>query len=333
MWKYFSLLIALVVVAPLPVRLGYVVGRVAADISFLLAKGPRDRLSANVRRVLGPSADEDVVKHVTLGVFRNTAWNLYDMITIPRFDSDTIEHKLTIHGWDNFLQALDRGKGVVMASIHMGNMDVAVQVITARSVKLTILNQVLKPPQFYQVNTRLREHHGMSMLPVTYSGLKGAMRRLRKGEVVAIACDRAIQGSGLTIDFLGEETIIPVGAVQLAQRTGAAIVPAFAVRLERDRYAFYFEPPIFVSNGRERNSSIREPLTKIVRLMEQYIRRFPDQWMVFDPVWNLGPGSSTADKDGEGQGNGPGKRLPGKHPRETVGADEHMTTSSTGDAG
>ncbi len=286
MWKYFAFLTALAVVAPLPLRIGYLVARVAADISFLLANCSRAGVASNVRHVLGPEADDGLVKHVTLGVFRTTARNLFDLIALPRFDLAAMESRVDIHGWHHLEEALARGKGVVLASIHLGNTDMAVQVVRARSAKMTILSEVVQPLELDRLSRRLRECNGISLLPVTYSGLKEAIRRLKRGEVVAIACDRAIQRSGLSMEFLGAPALIPVGAVDLALRTGAAIVPAFAARHKGYRYAFYFEPPIYVPSNGNRPNNIRQPLGKIVSWMEKYIRRFPDQWMVFRPVWD-----------------------------------------------
>ena len=309
-------------VAPLPARLGYLVGRVVADITFLLSNRSRNGVSANVRHALGPFPDKRLVNHVTLAVFRNNARNLFDVITLPRLDPATIEHRLTIHGWHHFEQALAQKKGVILASIHMGNMDMAVQVIKARSVKLTILSEMTQPPQYYALTRKLREHHGISLLPVTYSGLKVAIRRLRKGEVVAIACDRAIQSSGLRMEFLGEKALIPVGAVDLALRTGAAIVPGFATRLQGYRYAFFFEPPINIAITDK--NRIREPMSEIIKLMEHYIRRFPDQWMVFDPIWNNSSERSSEDHVHRNEGvDGIRRQRIGAIPSKITGASEY----------
>lgn len=292
MWQYLATLTAMAVVAPLPRRFGYLVGRVVADITFLIGGRPRDGISTNIRHALGPSPHEGLVNHVSLGVFRNIAKNLYDLIALPRFHSNSVEKRLTIHGWRHLEDALAPGKGVILASIHMGNMDMAIQVLNARSVKLTVLAEPVQPPELYQLNRRLREYHGISILPVSYSGLKEAISRLKGGEVVAIACDRAIQGNGMTVDFLGEKALMPVGGVELALRTGAAILPAFAVRLKGQRYAIFFEPPLFLANDGNKDYNIRQTLTKIVSVIERYIRRFPDQWMVLSPVWD---GSAKAE--------------------------------------
>ncbi|MCH8087483.1 MAG: hypothetical protein IIC81_06480 [Chloroflexi bacterium] len=304
MLKYLAILTALVTVAPLPPKIGYFIGRVVADLLFMFDKPSRQGASDNVRRALGPSPSEALVNHTTLEVFRNSAKNGYDLVTLARLDPSSVEKRLTVHGWHHFDQAIQRGKGVVLVSIHMGIMDMSVQVIKARSVKLTILAEVTEPREIYNLNVRLRESHGISLLPVTYSGLKEAIRRLKRGEVVAIAIDRAIQDSGMMIDFFGEETLLPVGGVKLAYLTGAAIAPAFTVRQKGDRYSFFFEPPIYLAKKGDRDYNIRQALTKLVGYMETYIRRYPDQWMVFQPIWKgsgLSPGRAASTGNGRGQ--------------------------------
>ncbi len=288
-WKYWATLTGLVVLAPLPPRLGYLMTRAISDFSFLLDHRSRASISSNVRHVLGPNVTDGRVSHVTREVFRNAGRNWLDMIRLPRFDADSSENKLTVHGWHHLEKAIARGRGVLLASVHMGNMDVAVQVIQARSIKLTILSEVLEPPSLDRLSRRLRGHNGMSLLPVTYSGLKTAIQRLKRGEVVAIACDRAIQGSGVLTEFMGKPALLPVGAVKLAHRTGASIVPAFTARLKDNHSVFYFEPPIEASangGGPEASSQL---FARIVALMEKYIRRFPGQWVVFDPIWETQP--------------------------------------------
>lgn len=286
MWKYFACLVALRAIAPLPLRLGYLVSRIIADLSFLLSPKAKAGITSNALHSLGPKASQASINHVTLEVFRNTARNFYDILTLPRFNLPSVERNVSFHGWHHFEEAVDRGKGVILTSIHMGNMDTSVQVIRKRSVKLTVLSEVIEPWDYYHITRRLREWNGISMLPVTFSGLKEAITRLKRGEIVAIACDRAIQGSGIVMEFLGEKALMPVGGVELALRTGSPIVPAAAIRLSGYRSAFFFEPAIYVDTRVDRNIVIRETLKKILRSMEVYIRKYPDQWMVFNPIWD-----------------------------------------------
>ena len=302
-----AFLIALAFVAPLPRRAGYFIARIVADLSFLSSKRAKKNLSENLRNVLGPDASEDLVNHCALEVSRNMSRNIFDLINMPRLDPQSLEKPISIDGWEHMEEALSRGKGVVLASIHMGNMDMSIQVIRARGVEITILAEVEEPKQLYQLTHRLRAYNGISILPVTYSGIKQAMKQLRQGVVVAIACDRAIQGSGEYRDFFGKKALLPIGGVEMAYRTGAAILPAFTVRTGGNSFSMFFEPPIFLDRQDGKAKSIQSGLERIGALMEQYISRHPDQWMVFEPIWHeesSAPRKTASLGDGRRSANG-----------------------------
>ena len=89
----------------------------------------------------------------------------------------------------------------------------------------------------------------------------------------------------MKVNFFGEVTLLPVGAVSLALRTGAAIVPIFGVRQSNNRYSIYIEPPLSLSGNGNRSHSVRAGLEKLTAIMERYIRQYPEQWVVLEPVW------------------------------------------------
>ena len=285
LWKYFALLAAVAIVSRLPRRVGYFIARIVADFIFLTSRGAKAGITENLRHVLGPDVDNDDLNRRALEVFRNASRNTYDLINLPRRDPGTLERPVTVYGWDHMDSAIARGKGVVLASIHMGNMDMSIQIIRARGINVTILAEVEEPEQLFKKTSSLRSYNGISILPVTYSGIKVAMKRLQKGELVAIACDRAIQGSGQYRPFFGKEALLPIGGVEMAYRTGAAILPAFTFREKAYKFSMHFEAPIILDRGAGRTECIESGLSKIVTLMEEYISRHPDQWMVFEPIW------------------------------------------------
>ncbi len=284
-WKYFALLTAVALVAPLPRRVGYFIARIVADLIFLTSRSAKAGIIENLRHVLGPDVHDNELNRLALEAFRNASRNTFDLINIPRRDASTLERPVTVHGWEHMDSAIARGKGVVLASIHMGNMDMSIQVIRARGVDVTILAEVEEPEQLYRKTSSLRSFNGISILPVTYSGIKVAMKKLQKGELVAIACDRALQGSGQHRPFFGHEALLPIGGVEMAYRTGAAILPAFTFREKGYKFSMHFEPPIILDREAGREECIESGLSRIVNLMEEYISRHPEQWMVFEPIW------------------------------------------------
>ena len=312
LWKYFALLTAISLVSYMPRRVGYFIARITADLIFLSSKRAKAGIIENLKHVLGPDVDEDKLNHCALEVFRNASRNTFDLINLPRRDPETLERPVTLHGWEHMENAIARGRGVVLASIHMGNMDMSIQIIRARGVKVTILAEVEEPEQLFKKTSQLRSYNGVSILPVTYSGIKVAMKRLQKGELVAIACDRAIQGSGQYRPFFGEDALLPIGGVEMAYRTGAAILPAFTFREKASRFSMHFEAPIILDREARRAECIDLGLARIVALMEEYISRSPDQWMVFEPIWRKetsAPMKTASLTSGRRATNGVGHRV------------------------
>jgi KDO2-lipid IV(A) lauroyltransferase len=176
------------------------------------------------------------------------------------------------------------GRGAVVATAHFGNPEVAVQISALLGLDVLVLSEPLNPPAFSDLVHRLRESQGIRYEEVAFKTIGQALVHLRKGGVLAITCDRDIQETGVLLPFFGEETRMPLGAVEMASRTGAAFVPAFC-RREGDRYRIVFEAEIpLVSTGRAKADAIINSKAMIER-MECWIRSDPGQWMVLERIW------------------------------------------------
>jgi KDO2-lipid IV(A) lauroyltransferase len=117
------------------------------------------------------------------------------------------------------------------------------------------------------------------------SSVKGAIRYLRQGGMVAILCDRDIQKTGQLLPLCGCPARFPVGAAALALHTGAQIVPAFSQRRGPGRNEVWLEPPLRLERTGDEGQDVRAMTQKILARFEEYLRRDPGQWMVLDPVW------------------------------------------------
>ena len=78
---------------------------------------------------------------------------------------------------------------------------------------------------------------------------------------------------------------MPAGAVELALRTGAALVPAFGLRLSGRRYRISIEPPLDLDG-----QTVPAAAQALIAIMERYIKEHPEQWVVFEPRWGKAAG-------------------------------------------
>jgi KDO2-lipid IV(A) lauroyltransferase len=285
MLTYYAFRIIGPAVAILPVRVSYFIARVTAYIAYLLAAGRRRSVRNNIEHVLGEEADKARMQRTVQAVFRNTAKNYVDLVRLPRLKLSDLEKTVTIHGLHHFEEALSKGKGVILATVHLGNFELGAQMIGSPSIKPRILVEPLQPAAVFRHVTSLRKSQGLIPLPADLGGLKESVQALRCGEVVVVVCDRDIKGNGLRIEFFGEETTLPSGAVALALRTGAAIIPIFSVRGANGRFNLHFEEPLSLVNAESRQMCVKANLERLIAIIERYIRQYPEQWAVLEPVW------------------------------------------------
>ena len=284
MWEYLAFKIAGFAIAYLPTKVGYLIARLTADTVYIFWPSLGAAVVTNMRPVLGPEVDNATLKRVVRGVLRNAAKNYFDLIHLPHMKLNDIDSRITTHGWHNFEDALNRGKGVILVTAHLGSFDMGAQIFAARSsAKVTVLVEPLEPAVLLSHVIALRRSKGLTYMPVQLGGLRAVIQSLRRGEAVVLVCDRDIGKDGFKSKFFEKETTLPAGAVRIAMRTGAVVVPVFNLRRGHGRYDVYFEPALdIIPSG---DDAVARNMEQIIAVMEKYIKTSPEQWVVLSPVW------------------------------------------------
>jgi len=249
----------------------------AAELAYRFAPGPRRAVTANLRRVLEAGDVAGAVR----SVFRTQAYNYVDLFLMPRLDPEWLASRTDTVNLGSFLEAHAQRKGVIVATAHLGNFDLLVQMTRAHGIPVTVLVEHLTPEQLFQTVIRLRGAHGVRLT----DSPREVLQTLRSEGVVAMAADRVLQGRGARVTFFGEPALMPAGAVELALRTGAVIVPAFGLRLPGRCYRITIEPALALPGPPDpsaRHAGIRE----LLNVLERHIRAHPEQWVVFQPIWD-----------------------------------------------
>ncbi|HID86389.1 MAG TPA: hypothetical protein EYP55_03300 [Anaerolineae bacterium] len=283
MWIYYLYRLAGFLLPRIPPRLGYWLFARLGDLVYYVSGEARRNVRHNLRHVLG---EKEALEKRVREVFRNQLKNYFDLFRVPRLGPADLEKRLTVHGLEHIDQALAAGRGVILVSGHFGNFDVVAQILAFRSYKVIIVAEHLQPEPLYQYVCRLRASQGLQLIPVDGS-LKAIFKALRRNELVALAADRDVTESGIVVDFFGAPARLPDGYAQLARRTGARIVVGFSVRRPDNTFFAYAEPPLEVEMTDDRQRDVRVTVERVVALMERYLREHPEQWVMFQPIWNV----------------------------------------------
>lgn len=288
MWKYYALRLAYLLLGRLPLRILYGIAHVTGDGAYWARSGMRRAVIANMRQVMGSEASEREVRRAAREVFRNASRYYADLIHMPRLDMERFfREQLELEGIEYLQAARDAGRGAVMVGTHFGNPEMSAQGLAGAGFFVFALTEPLQPQALSDFTHWLRNYHGHDYRPVGFGTMKEAFRRLKRGGIVSILLDRDVAGVGVPMQFCGAETRIPLGAVNLALRTGADLIPAWAWRIPGYRFRARIGAPIELVRTGNFDEDVRANTQRVLVLFEEQLRSDPGQWAVLDPIWRV----------------------------------------------
>ncbi len=201
------------------------------------------------------------------------------------------------------LAALDRGKGAILLSAHVGNWEIAGNLLCDRIRKPVHYAMVdAEKPEVRSMFDKAIGNRRISIIPVNRGGMEfmvEILNALRKNEIVCMHGDRMVGKKGRSVPFLGAPVTFPVGPFAVAAATGAPIIPIFTYKRGFKHYLFHAFDPIDVQSlGNERDMQITEGLKKFVNSIEMVVKDNPYEWFNFYDFWeseNTQPVSNKKD--------------------------------------
>lgn len=141
-------------------------------------------------------------------------------------------------GLENWQNAIDKAKGIIFATPHLGSWEYAG---FFDQTPLTILYRPPKLTSFGDFMLKARMRTGNILIPTTASGVKTLYKNIKKGGWAAILPDQEPGSTGVFAPFFGIQTNTMNLVNKLAQRTGAEVVFVYAERLSWGRgYIMHF---------------------------------------------------------------------------------------------
>ena len=267
----------------LPRRASYVLTGLASWTVVNLFPGRLQGLRANLQQVLPQLSEADLDRVVARNA-RNYGRFWVDLFRVPRLSLRARRRLLRIEGEEHLRRILAEGRGCLAVSIHMGAWEGCAAFWAKQDAGTALIAEVLRPPALWHRLRRLRQSNGLDLIPLGRTAPREILRRLKGNGIVAGAMDRDILGSGRPYQFFGRTAYIPTGMVDVAQRTGAGILPVVCLRDPGDRYRAVGSEPIWVGDG---PAAVDEAVRALIAIFENWIRAYPEQWHVMEPLWEV----------------------------------------------
>jgi lauroyl/myristoyl acyltransferase len=269
----------------LPPRARYPLVVAGGAAWFKASRGQQRNALDNYATVLDLPRDHPEVRRVARLAFENYGQMLADFLLLGSLGPEELLQRLTYENREQIDTGLARGRGCVLVVAHMGSWDMAGAAAAALGYPIAAVAERF-PGSLDEAVVSSREGFGMRIIPLGRSAVRAVRQELEANRIVALACDLPQGPGGVEVCFFGRRARVPAGPAAFARRLGSTIVPAICYRTAPGSYHVEIEPPVEVPEGGEERAAQTLVMQRIVDRFEAAIRKRPDQWYAFRPMFS-----------------------------------------------
>lgn len=282
--EYALLLILRMFILLLPFRGVQLFGRWFGSFLFHAVPIRKQLVLSNLRHAF-PEQSEREIHSIALRNFQNIVETFFETFWMQRMSQDDVRRIVRIPQAGVIPELLQRGKGLIMLSGHISNWElIALAVGLIGNHPLQIIIKKQHNPFVDRVMNRLRTKFNNTVVDMDHAP-REIIKRLRDHGVVALLADQSGPEEGLFIEYFGRPTSTHVGPAVFALRTGAPVLMTYAVRNRDGTFDVSFEEVITSDLNGTDDEKIRTITERHVRLLEKFVRQYPDQWLWMHKRW------------------------------------------------
>jgi KDO2-lipid IV(A) lauroyltransferase len=235
-----------------------------------------------------PTRTPHEVRRITREMFKHFGRLLFEILKFSTLSRAAMLKRVEFEGEDRARLAYAQGRGVLFFTGHFGFWELHAMVHGLQLRPIGVLARALDNPR---LNTLLEEVRGRTGNSVIYR--QGAVRRVLKtlaaGEGVAMLIDQHMHSpDAIWVDFFERPAATTSTLAALALRTGAPVVPVFALPVGGGRYRMIYEHVVAPPEG-DGPEAIREFTQRCTDVLEMYVRRHPELWLWMHRRWRDTP--------------------------------------------
>lgn len=267
----------------MPQRMGRYLGILLGNCFYLLLKTRREIAEKNLSLAFGDDLSHRAIRELCKKVFQHLGLLIVEIVLLYQLNKDTLPQHISIQGEEKLKKAFAQKKGIIIYSAHLGNWEWMASAIALLGYPLYVVVTRQKNRHFDSFINDVRRGKGWHIVFKDFS-LKQSFKVLKNGQCLGLLSDQHGGRHGWQIDFFGKKTSTFTGAVKLAQRTGAFIVPSFMVRKGWIKHHLIFKEPLQVPKEASQ-IELQKILEDLTKQTEDMIREHPNQWLWLHRRW------------------------------------------------
>jgi KDO2-lipid IV(A) lauroyltransferase len=292
--EYFTVRLLIFLMGALPRRLARTIGAALGDFSLLLL--PRLRAAGQINlRLAFPEWPQEQRERVLRNSVRNLGRQLAEFCRMSRYTRASITAIARCEGEEHYLAGQAQGQGTLVLTGHIGAWELSSFYHSLLGHPMALVIRRLDNLKVDALVNHIRGLHGNSVIHKD-DFARGLLSAMRRNQTVGILMDTNMTPpQGVFAPFFGVEACTASGLARVALKTGATVLPGFMVWEESEqKYVLRFSAPLALARSGDDAADILANTAMFTRVIEDTIRRYPEQWLWVHRRWKTRPAGGPA---------------------------------------
>jgi Kdo2-lipid IVA lauroyltransferase/acyltransferase len=291
--EYFAVLVLIGAMGLLPRRPARRIGAAIGALAFLFVPRLR-RVGYRNLQIAFPSLSGADYTAILRAEYRSLGQQLAEFCQMRKYTPEGTRSFITYDGLNHYLAARDAGQGVLILTGHLGAWELSSFYHSLMGYPMSMVIRRLDNELVDRLVNDIRCRHGNKVVHKD-DFARGLISAMRQGETVGILMDTNMTPpQGVFVDFFGTPACTASGMARVALKTGAAVLPGFLLWEESSqRYVLRFGEPLRLIRSDDNDLDIVANTALFTRVLEDYIRQYPQQWLWLHRRWKTRPEGQT----------------------------------------
>jgi Kdo2-lipid IVA lauroyltransferase/acyltransferase len=282
-FEYFAVASVVAGVRLLPMRAVLALGSLLGRAFFLFDAAHRRLAVANLRAAF-PVRSASECRAIARDMFSHFGRLLIVLLKFSTMRPERMLAHVEFDGEERVVHAHAHGRGVLLFTGHFGFWEINALVHALAIRPIAVLARPLDNPLLHGLLESVRTSTGNSVI-YRRGAIRRVLRALGDNQAVAILIDQHIQSAdAVYVDFFNRPAATTSALAALALRTGAPVVPVFALPLPGGRFRMVYEHAVEPPRA-DNPDAVREFTQRCTDVLEMYVRRYPELWLWMHRRW------------------------------------------------
>ncbi|MGD8537951.1 MAG: hypothetical protein PVI66_04450 [Candidatus Aminicenantes bacterium] len=272
----------------LPRKACLFLGRILGRTAHRIDKKHREIALKNLEIAFGEEKSAPEMKRIARNSFQHFGEALFEILKFSNLSMGNKEALLHIEGEGNVRNALRKGKGALVLTAHYGNWELGI-IPLSKMEETHVIARALDSKRLEKEILSIRQEFGAKVI-YKKQATRHTLRALKENRIVAILIDQnVLHEEAVFVEFFGKQAGTTPALALFHLRTGAPIIPAFALPTPSREYHIQFHEGLEFPSTGDHRADIQHITQECTKIIENQIRKKPEFWLWFHDRWRSQP--------------------------------------------